>query len=124
MQRSRVLVWLVWSAVAAHVVVLRAGDGGNGPALSNALQLVAALLGVVACAYAAARIRGFFRVFWWCVAASVALWATAQAGWLYHEDVLHEVVPTISPINILFFFFFIPVGVLLFLPDERPTGRE
>jgi PAS domain S-box-containing protein len=53
------------------------------------------------------------------MALSFLLWSVAQSGWLYYEDVLGRTVPTISWINILFFFFVAPMAVALVLPPRR-----
>ena len=121
----RLITWLACLVVAVHIAALWVGGGRpSGSFASNLIQLAAAVLGCFACTYAALKVRGYFSLFWACVGVSLALWALAQSGWLYYEDVLRQVVPSISPINVLFFFFLAPVAVALLWPYPRIANRE
>src|SRR5579864_232187 len=99
-----------------HLVVLwKVGTGD--PLWSNLVQLLLALLAGAACAVAAIASQGAARRFCWLASGSFLLWSIAQAGWLYHESRYHTAVPTVSPINVLFFFFVAPLALAIFLPE-------
>ena len=117
---SRALGGAAIVIVVLHVLVLwRLGTSSQGVLWSNALQLFSSAAAAGAYAYASARSRGFTRRFCWLASCSFVLWSTAQSGWMYYEYSLRAVVPTVSPINVLFFFFVAPLGVAILLPSER-----
>lgn len=107
--------------VSLHVLALWQFSVEQQILWSNALQLLSALTAAGAYACAGARSRGFVRRFCWLSASTFGLWSVAQSGWFYHEYHLHAVVPTVSPINVLFFFFVAPLGIAVLLPLEKGT---
>jgi two-component system cell cycle sensor histidine kinase/response regulator CckA len=125
---SRAIKAVACTIVVFHILALwRTGTVGGGSLFSNLAQLAAAVLAVVSCLLASRRMHGFARRFWFLMGMSFLIWAIAQCGWIYSEDVLHQPVPTILWINVCFFFFMAPMGAALLLPpdndskDKRPT---
>lgn len=108
--------------LCAHVLLLWK-LGTQDPFWSNLAQLVMALLATATCSLAAAKRQGAERRFCWLAAGSFLLWSIAQTGWLYHESRYHTAVPTVSPINVLFFFFLAPLGLAIFLPSDRDDAE-
>src|SRR3954468_7729274 len=118
MRASKYILWAAWATAALHLLALLVLKKPTVVTWSNILQLVTCLFSVACCALAAKRLSGFARSFWFMVGGSFLLWAGAQGGWLYYEVVLGQVVPTISLINVVFFFFFAPMAVALLWPPD------
>src|SRR5438477_9385223 len=72
-------------------------------------SLLANLLEIFACGFAAAmafgayrRGRGLSRPFWLIFSTGIAMWGAANLGWMYYEVVLHTEPPSTSVVRFLF----------------------
>jgi PAS domain S-box-containing protein len=113
-----------WTLLGACLLmVLHAGDlllwgtQGPGPILSNVLQLLMGVLCVVA-AYRASRVsEGFGRHFWMLSVAGFSLFVLAQG--LASSESFYRAPHFIDwTVNVLFFFWFTPLAIALFLDED------
>lgn len=109
------LIWL------AHAVVISAfGTHGRGPLLSDVVQLCLGGVLIFAIFDAALRSEGFSRSFWRLTAAAYGILVTGQALGVWNDL---SPSPTLAwTTNLLFTFWFIPLGLALFLDPEHETG--
>src|SRR3984957_3204608 len=103
--------------------ILLFGTSATGSVIANTLQLIACGLAAAMACRASLRGRGLARPFWSVVALGLATWGVANLGWMYYENLLHQTVPPLSIVRILFdtqgVFFAIP----LFLDKEKDSPR-
>ena len=110
------LLWLIHIGVIAIL-----GTNGQGPLLSDVLQL--ALGGVLLYAIHQARHRseGMARSFWSLAASAYIAFCVAQAFGIYNDFFHSQFVAWID--NLLFSFWFMPLTMALFLDPDQATGE-
>jgi len=115
--------------IAAVLVGLHVGDIlllGTSPTSSlvaNTLQLIACGLGAAMAFKASQRARGLARPFWSMVGLGLATWGVANLGWMYYENLLHETIPPLSVVRILFDTQGVFFAIALFLDKEKDSPR-
>ena len=120
------LVLAALGTVALQVLCLVFfGSNPPGPALSQILQIVSAILAGLACFEASVRSSEFARSFWRLSAAAFLCWSAAQAFGTYRLFFAPPPIPSAAPSVILFFFSFAPLFATLFLSaGARDPGRR
>ena len=63
------------------------------------------------------------RPFWSVVALGLATWGVANLGWMYYENLLHQTVPPLSLVRILFDTQGVFFAIALFLDKEKDSPR-
>jgi two-component system cell cycle sensor histidine kinase/response regulator CckA len=93
-------------------------------------SLLANLLEIFACGFAAAmafgayrRGQGLSRPFWLLTGAGIAMWGVANLGWMYYEVVLGSEPPTTSIVRFLFGLEIVLIATALFLDQEKDSPR-
>jgi len=93
-------------------------------------SLLANLLEIFACGFAAAmafgayrRGRGVSRPFWLIFGTGIALWGAANLGWMYYEVVLHSEPPSTSVVRFLFGLESVLFAMVLFLDQDKDSPR-
>src|SRR5215831_3512014 len=93
-------------------------------------SLVANLLEIIACGFAAVmafgasrRGRGLSRPFWLLVGMGIATWGIANLGWMYYEVVLNAEPPQASVVRFLFGFQDVLIAMALFLDQDKDSPR-
>src|SRR5258708_33060379 len=107
--------------LAAVIVALHLCEAATlGTSASG--SLLANLLEIFACGFAAAmafgayrRGQGLSRPFLLLVGAGIALWGVAKLGWMYFEVVLGSEPPTTSILRFLFGLEIVLIATTLFL---------
>jgi len=117
-RRFDALVAATAAVIGLVTVLLGTGAGGHETArnIGNVLQILAPALATVACAYAARRCEGHWRLGWYFVALACMTWGVGQVIWTWLETVQGQIQPFPSPAD-FFFLASIPlalVGLLLF----------
>src|SRR6202035_5870450 len=95
-----ILALFVVGLQACEVLIL--GTSRAGSLVANALQMIACVLGTAMALRASQRGRGLSRPFWLMISAGLATWGVANLGWMYYENWLHQEVPPLSIIRVLF----------------------
>jgi PAS domain S-box-containing protein len=115
--------------LAAVIVALHLFEAATFGA-STTGSLVANLLQILACGFAAAmafgacrRGRGLSRPFWLLVGSGIAMWGFANLGWMYYEVVLHSEPPLTSAVRFLFGFEDVLIAMALFLDQDKDSPR-
>jgi len=114
------------ATVSLHILGLAIlGTRPPGPAFSQVLQTVCALLAGLACLQAGSRSAAFARTFWRLTAAGFLLWTLAQALGTYHLYFAPGPAQTSGLGVILYFFSFTPMfGALLISPGAGDPDRR
>src|SRR5437899_1133766 len=93
-------------------------------------SLLANLLQILACGFAAAmalgayrRGRGMSRPFWLIFSVGIAMWGAANLGWMYYEVVLHSEPPSTSVVRFLFGLESVLFAMVLFLDQDKDSPR-
>ena len=105
-----------------HLLVLAAMSGRAASLASNTVQLLLVLCASVACWEAGKNASLFTRRITRLLAASCALWAVGQAGYVYYDLTAGGVIPLVSNTDPVFFFgFYAPLalGVFVFPSKEQ-----
>lgn len=117
---------LIFAAVIVSLELVEAATLGT----STAGSLVANLLEIVACGFAAVmafgasrRGRGLSRPFWLLVGMGIATWGIANLGWMYYEVVLGSEPPQASIVRFLFGFEDVLIAMALFLDQDKDCSR-
>jgi diguanylate cyclase (GGDEF)-like protein len=101
-------------------VVVALGTSPHGSFVSNLIQLGLGILVVIASLRAAHRSEALGRHIWRLVALAYALWGVAQALSTYGDAFSSGLVDWL--VNLLFCFWFVPIGMALFLEsDSEPA---
>jgi len=99
---SRKVLLAAAAIVALHLIQeVFLGISPSGAFIANSLQIIAALFAAGMCLVAALRGKGFTRLFWPLVGASLAIWSVANLGWLYYESFVHIEPPRDSIVHFL-----------------------
>src|SRR5437879_11646444 len=113
---------LILAAVIVALHLCEAATLGT----SMAGSLLANLLQILACGFAAVmafgayrRGRGLSRPFWLLVGAGIAMWGVANLGWMYYEVALHTVPPTGSAVRSLFGLHSLFFAMALLLDQDK-----
>src|SRR5882757_1802308 len=115
--------------LAAVIVVLHLfvaatlGTTPTGSLLANLLEIFACGFAVVMAFGAYRRGKGMSRPFWLIVGAGIAMWGTANLGWMYYEVVLHSEPPTTSAVRFLFGLEIVLLAMALFLDQDKDSPR-
>jgi PAS domain S-box-containing protein len=120
-RRLPLLAFLIVGLQVCEVLIL--GTSRTGSLVANSLQMAACALGVAMTLAAFQRGRGLSRPFWLLVSAGLATWGVANLAWMYYENWLHEPVPELSPIRMVFDSEGVFFAVALFLDKERDSPR-
>jgi two-component system, cell cycle sensor histidine kinase and response regulator CckA len=100
---SRRLLVVSCVVVSLHIALATIfKNSPNTPLVSNALQILASLLGAAACLGAHRRGRGLSRSFWLLIGCGFVTWGIANFFWGYYEVVFHLEPPTGSLVRFLF----------------------
>lgn len=122
MSRSRTIVTaggLLW---LTHVVVLLGlGNRPPGPLVSDLIQFALGGLLIAALVHAAARSEGMARAFWHLAIVAYVLWMISQGLSVVNDLHRTTTVPWIT--NLIFCFWFVPLGMALLLDPEHEAGR-
>jgi PAS domain S-box-containing protein len=117
---------LILAAVIVALHLCEAATLGT----TTAGSLLANLLEIFACGFAAAMIfgasrrgRGLSRPFWLMIGAGVAMWGLANLGWMYYEVVLRTEPPTTSAVRFLFSLEIVLIATALFLDQDKDSPR-
>lgn len=110
---------------ALHAIILLSlGTRPPGPNLSNLVQIFMGAICVLAAYQASRRAVSIGRYFWGLTAITFTLFVLAQSLASY-DDAFHAPHFIQWAVNILFFFWFTPLGVALYLdPDFEPRGFD
>jgi PAS domain S-box-containing protein len=103
--------------------ILLFGTSPTGSLIANTLQLIACGLATAMACRASLRARGLGRPFWSVVALGLATWGVANLGWMYYENLLHQTVPPLSLVRILFDTQGVFFAIALFLDKEKDSPR-
>jgi PAS domain S-box-containing protein len=121
--RNGTLLVFATSIVAVHILQeIFFGQAAFGSFVSNALQILCAVVAAVACMRAVRRGQGFTKPFWILIGFSFVIWIAADLGWMYYESYLK-----ISPPRDSVFHFFVDLrslflGMALLL-DQNEEDR-
>jgi PAS domain S-box-containing protein len=115
-----VLASLIVAAQLAQAFLLGASPWGT--LIANLLEIGAAIFAAAVCFVAARKAQGMARPFWTLLGCAMAVWAVANAGWMYYELVLHEQPPPGSAIRFLFNTQAIFFSMVLFLDQEKDSS--
>src|SRR6266849_1226992 len=110
--------------VSQLLVLILLGTTRPGPVVSELIQLAFGILCVAASIQAAGRSNDFGRKFWWLAAIAFSLFVVAQGLGTYDEayQAPHFVEWLV---NLIFFFWFTPMGMALFLdPESEARGFD
>jgi len=120
------LVLAALATVALQVVdLVFFGSNPPGPALSQILQVLIAILAGLACLQASIRSAEFARSFWGLASAAFFCWSVAQAFGTYRLFFARPPIPSAAPSIILFFVSFAPLFASLFLSSGTSApGRR
>ena len=121
--RTRIVVTvagLLWLAHLGEVVML--GTRPPGPFVSDLIQLTLGLALIYAVISAARRAEGLARSFWRLTALAYALWMVAQILSVY--NVLYTSLAIAWITNLLFSFWFVPLGMAIFLDPDKEAGKR
>lgn len=122
MSRSRIIVTAAGVLWLVHVgVVCVLGEHGPGPLVSDIIQLCLGGFLVASLVLAAGRSEGMARAFWHLSTAAYGLWMVAQALAVFND--LYSTGFAQWTSNMLFSFWFVPLGMALLLDPEHETGR-
>ena len=122
MSRSRAIVTAAGVLWLVHIiVVLTLGSRAPGPLLSDILQFVMGGLLVASLVLAAGRSEGMARAFWQLGTVAYCVWMVSQGLSIFSDLHTTALIPWIT--NLLFCFWFLPLGMALFLDPEHETGR-
>ena len=122
MSRSRAIVIAAGLLWLTHVVVLFGlGNRPPGPLVSDMIQLALGGLLIAALVRAAARSEGMARAFWHLATVAYVLWMISQGLSVINDLHRTSTIPWIT--NLIFCFWFVPLGMALFLDPEHETGR-
>ena len=113
------------ATLLAHIAVIAfLGTSPGGVLFSN-------LLGLFACGYAALvcfiRMRqssGFPRRFWSLIATGYSLWSAGQLIFTYYEAIEHRTIPTLSPTDVPYLAYYLPLSVALLLTSEETPRMD
>jgi PAS domain S-box-containing protein len=103
--------------------ILLFGTSPTGSLIANTLQLIACALATAMACRASLRGRGLARPFWSVIALGLATWGLANLGWMYYENLLHQTVPPLSIVRILFDTQGVFFAIALFLDKEKDSPR-
>jgi diguanylate cyclase (GGDEF)-like protein len=120
--RSRAIVVATGVLWLTHVAVsIGLGNRPPGPLVSDIIQLALGGLLIAALVHAAARSEGMARAFWHLGTVAYVLWMTSQSLSVVNDLHRTSAIPWIT--NLIFCFWFVPLGMALFLDPEHETGR-
>jgi diguanylate cyclase (GGDEF)-like protein len=121
MPANRPIIGAAFGVLLLHLLVLSVSASVSpGPLISDFLQLVMGLLLVIAISGATKRSDSVGRYFWRLNSIAFSLWIVAQALSIYSD--LHGLsVWRAWSANLLFSFWFIPLGMALFLDADYQT---
>jgi two-component system cell cycle sensor histidine kinase/response regulator CckA len=125
MPSSQKTIVAVGILFVSHISVLTIlGTTRPGPILSELIQLALGIVCVLASFQAAGRSNDFGRNFWRLAAVAFSLFVVAQALGTYDEAYqASHFVEWLD--NLIFFFWFTPVGMALFLdPESEARGFD
>src|SRR4051812_43813232 len=118
MPSSKKFVWGASLLALTHLAVSFLPSQHMRSVLSDVIQLLAALVAVVACILARRRATDFARSFWMMMATSCLLWAGSQSLSMYYFYVVHWVGPTPIASGTAFFLSFLPMFLVVLLPER------
>lgn len=122
MSRSRTIAAAAGVLWLTHIAVLiTLGNHAPGPLLSDSLQFCIGGLLLASLVLAANRSEGMARAFWHLAVVAYCVWMVAQGLSIFTDLHTTAIVPWIT--NLLFSFWFVPLGMALFLDPEHETGR-
>ncbi|MGP0020054.1 MAG: GGDEF domain-containing protein [Candidatus Sulfotelmatobacter sp.] len=110
---------LMWLAHIGEVVVL--GTKPPGPLVSDLIQLTLGSVLIYAVISASRRAEGLARSFWRLTALAYALWMVAQILTVYNDFAPSLTIAWIN--NLLFSFWFVPLGMAIFLDPDKEAGK-
>jgi two-component system cell cycle sensor histidine kinase/response regulator CckA len=110
--------------VSQFLVLVTLGTTRPGPIVSEVIQLAFGILCVWASFQAAGRSNDFGRKFWRLAAVAFCLFVVAQALGTY-DEAYHASHFVEWLVNLIFFFWFTPMGMALFLdPESEARGFD
>jgi len=121
-RRTRIVVTvagLIWLAHVSEVAFL--GAKPPGPLVSDLIQLTLGWVLIYAIVSAARRAEGLARSFWGLTTLAYALWIVAQTLTVYND--FHPSLTVAWVNNLLFSFWFVPLGMAIFLDPDKEAGK-
>jgi len=121
-RRARIVVTvagLLWLAHLGEVAWL--GTKTPGPLVSDMLQLTLGWVLIYAVIAAGRRAEGLARSFWRLTALAYALWIVAQILTVYNDFAPSLTIAWVN--NLLFSFWFVPLGMAIFLDPDKEAGK-
>jgi len=110
---------LLWLAHLGEVAWL--GTKTPGPLVSDMLQLTLGWVLIYAVIAAGRRAEGLARSFWRLTALAYALWIVAQILTVYNDFAPSLTIAWVN--NLLFSFWFVPLGMAIFLDPDKEAGK-
>jgi PAS domain S-box-containing protein len=121
---SRKLLIIALVLIGLHAAEVRLlGTSPAGSLVANSLQLAACAIAAGVTFGAARRGHGLSRPFWLLVACGTAMWGVANLGWMYYENWLHQPIPALSPVRVLFDSQGVFFAIALFLDKDKDSPR-
>ncbi|HZR56695.1 MAG TPA: GGDEF domain-containing protein [Terriglobales bacterium] len=122
---SRKIIGIALLLLLAHaMVIFMLGSSHSGPLLSDTIQLSLGCLALVSCMRASRYSDRLGRHFWQLAAVAYSIWVIAQSlgtlgNFIPYPDYVRGLI------NLLFCFWFGPIGMALFLdPEHEPRGMD
>ena len=122
MSKTRIILIAAALLWLAHVgVVVFLGVNNPGPLLSDAIQMALGALVIYAIVLAERRSEGVAIAFWRLTAIAYAVLFTAQCLSVYNDFAHLNAIVWID--NLLFSFWFVPLGMTMLLDPESEPGK-
>jgi diguanylate cyclase (GGDEF)-like protein len=122
---SRKIIGIALLLFFAHaMVIFMLGSSHSGPLLSDTIQLSLGCLALVSCMRASRHSDRLGRHFWQLATVAYSIWVIAQSlgtlgNFIPYPDYVRGLI------NLLFCFWFGPIGMALFLdPEHEPRGMD
>ena len=121
MRRFRITLYIAGLLLAAQAIaIVWLGTSPSGPLVSNLCQLGLGILNTIVALQVARRSGRLGRHVWRLTALAYAVWGIAQALSTYGGPLPSELRDWL--VNLLFCFWFVPIGMALFLDaDSEPA---
>jgi diguanylate cyclase (GGDEF)-like protein len=110
---------LLWLAHVFAVAIL--GTKAPGPLISDVIQLALGSVLICAIVSASRRAEGMALSFWRLAALAYSVWMVAQILSVYNDLYASLAIAWVN--NLLFSFWFFPLGMAIFLDPDKEAGK-
>src|SRR6266496_5456790 len=118
-------VFFALAAILAHITIIAfLGTSPAGVLFSNLLQLFACGYAAFVCFIQMRRSSAFPRRFWSLIATAYLLWSAGQLILTYYEAIEHRTIPTLSPSDVPYLGYYLPLAFALLLTSEKAPGKD